>query len=202
MPEGRVLVLSLSLMGRPVKSYRFAKPVVTVGRDPDADIFLENPGVSREHLRLEKTPEGDYEVVDLGSANGTFLNDLPVRCKIMLQNGDCVRFGKYTMIVTYDQDRRAEPMQREPKTDAVHETVVLSRQELGQLLELQRKAEVLPPPTPPPAALKAHPGAGAEAAETVVEVPQRSSMGGFASAATGFVLGAVAGAVATWFVFR
>lgn len=201
MPEGRVLVLGLSLMGRPVKSYRFAKPVVCVGRDPDADIFLENPGVSREHLRLEKTPEGDYEVVDLGSANGTFLNDLPVRCKIMLQNGDCVRFGKYTMIVTYDQDRRAEPTARSPKNEGVHETVVLSREELGRLVELQRQAEVLPPPTPP-SALKTNPSTAARVAEEVPAAESRSSMGGFASAATGFVLGAAAGAIATWFVFR
>ena len=53
MPEGKVLTLRLSMMGRPVRSYTFGKPTVTVGRDPDADVFIDNPGVSREHLRFE-----------------------------------------------------------------------------------------------------------------------------------------------------
>src|SRR6266850_5163422 len=97
MPQEHVLSLRLALMGRPVKSYVFGKPVITVGRDPESDVVIDNPGVSREHLRLERAADGEYEVADMGSANGTFLNDLPVRCKIPLRSGDCVRFGKYTL---------------------------------------------------------------------------------------------------------
>ena len=69
MPQEHVLSLRLALMGRPVRSYVFGKPVILVGRDPEADVFIDNPGVSREHIRLELNPEGEYEVVDLGSAN-------------------------------------------------------------------------------------------------------------------------------------
>lgn len=60
MPDSTVLKLRLSLMGRPVRNYTFDKPVVCVGRDPEADIFVDNPGVSRDHFRLERTPSGEY----------------------------------------------------------------------------------------------------------------------------------------------
>ncbi|WP_410959467.1 FHA domain-containing protein, partial [Salmonella sp. SAL4433] len=56
-----VLTLRLSMIGRSVKSFTFSKPLITVGRDPEADVFIDNPGVSREHLRFERAADGTYE---------------------------------------------------------------------------------------------------------------------------------------------
>ncbi|MBK8987547.1 MAG: FHA domain-containing protein [Chloroflexi bacterium] len=47
-------------------------PVITLGRDPAADITVDDPEVSRLHARLVETEEG-YRLEDLGSTNGTFV---------------------------------------------------------------------------------------------------------------------------------
>lgn len=46
---------------------------LTVGRDPVSDIILNDPEVSRQHARFTQTDAG-YQVQDLGSTNGTFVN--------------------------------------------------------------------------------------------------------------------------------
>ncbi len=157
MPDHDIIKLRLSLMGRPVRNYTFTKPVITVGRDPGADVYVDNPGISRDHFRLERVEGGEYQVVDLGSANGTFVNDQMVNTSVV-HNNDVVRFGKYTLWVGYESDRRA--MSRDEMTaaaaGAAGHTVVLSRAELGSILEHERQqapAKVVPisvPEAPPP----------------------------------------------------
>jgi pSer/pThr/pTyr-binding forkhead associated (FHA) protein len=94
--SSRLLKIRVSLKGRPVKSYTFQQDVVTVGRSPEADIFLDNPGVSRNHVKLEMTTKGMYAAEDMGSANGTFLNDQLIK-REFLMNNDVLRVGKYTL---------------------------------------------------------------------------------------------------------
>lgn len=196
MPQEHVLSLRLALMGRPVRSYVFGKPVIHVGRDPEADVFIDNPGVSREHLRLELNPEGEYEVVDLGSANGTLLNDMPVKVKIPLRTGDTVRMGKYTMTVSYEQDRREmRGGDAPPKADAENHTMVLSREELTRLHERQLKAEVEPPA--PPAAVTRALEAQAISSPGVSRVVVKARI---TAGAVGFMLGAAVGAAVVWYV--
>jgi predicted component of type VI protein secretion system len=59
-----------------VSEHTFTRSVITVGRSPECDLVL--PGdelrVSRQHVRIERR-EGGYLLVDLGSRNGTLLND-------------------------------------------------------------------------------------------------------------------------------
>ena len=142
MSDGSVIKLRLSLMGRPVRNYSFEKPVISVGRDPGADVYVDNPGVSRDHFRLERIEGGRYQVVDLGSANGTYVNDQMVNTAIV-QDNDVVRFGKYTLWVGYEADRRNSPRDDRPVSTPVTEvtghTVVLSRAEIGTILEQEKK---------------------------------------------------------------
>lgn len=187
MPEPNVLKLRLSLMGRPVRNFTFDKGVVSVGRDPEADIFVDNPGVSRDHFRLERTPNGEYQLTDLGSANGTYLNDQMINTAVV-RNNDVVRFGKYTLWVGYEQDRRAErDAIPPPATDTERNTVVLSRSELGSLFEHARDRETKPVPAPPVAA--------AAPAPQVVLPPQPAPI---AAVVIAFLLGAALGAGALY----
>ena len=174
-----------------------------MGRDPQADVVIDTPGVSREHLRLERMPDGEYEVADMGSANGTFLNDLPVRCKIPLRTGDCVRFGKYTLTVGYEYDRRSteRPAYAPPPPVSEHQTVVLSRTELAHLLDLQTKAEASRP-LPPEILREPEPVAVAVAEPGAPDVPHRSAGRGTVTMLVGFVIGAAVAAGAMWAVFR
>ena len=189
MPDHDLIKLRLSLMGRPVRNYTFTKPVISVGRDPSADVYVDNPGVSRDHFRLERVEGGEYQVVDLGSANGTFVNDQMVNSSVV-HNNDVVRFGKYTLWVGYESDRRA--VSRDELTaaaaGAAGHTVVLSRAEIGNILEHERQApavKVVPiaPPEPAPR-------------------PKVEKTSTWPSLLIGFVLGTAFGASIVWWLLN
>jgi ABC-type multidrug transport system ATPase subunit/pSer/pThr/pTyr-binding forkhead associated (FHA) protein len=65
-------------MGRPTGVYRTNKPKIRIGRAPDNDIVVDDMLVSRYHAELLIVPGVRYEIVDLGSHNGTFLDGRPV----------------------------------------------------------------------------------------------------------------------------
>ena len=72
------------------------QPTTSAGRHPDSDIFLDDVTVSRRHaeFRLEG---GEFQVVDVGSLNGTYVNREPVDSAV-LANGDEVQIGKFRLV--------------------------------------------------------------------------------------------------------
>jgi diguanylate cyclase (GGDEF)-like protein len=64
---------------------------VTLGRGDGCDVRINDQSVSRTHARVEGAENG-YEVVDLQSTNGTFVNDAPITTR-RLKDGDYVRVG-------------------------------------------------------------------------------------------------------------
>jgi hypothetical protein len=62
-----------------------------LGRDPSADLVVNDPSVSRRHALIERRPEG-FVVLDQRSANGTFLNNQRVE-QAVLQGGQHLRLG-------------------------------------------------------------------------------------------------------------
>jgi hypothetical protein len=71
-------------------------PLVTAGRHPDSDIFLDDVTVSRRHAQFVHDPAG-YRVKDVGSLNGTYVNRQRID-DIVLANGDEVQIGKYRLV--------------------------------------------------------------------------------------------------------
>ncbi len=143
----KILRVRLSIKGRPIKSYAFEKDVVTAGRSPDADIFLDNSGVSREHLRIEMTGAGEYLAIDLGSANGTLLNQEPLK-KAILAADDVLQIAKFTLWIGIEEDRRSdlEPERHENSFAPAHEgTMVLSTDELDRMLQRARQEQAQAP---------------------------------------------------------
>jgi diguanylate cyclase (GGDEF)-like protein len=67
------------------------KPLV-VGRGDDCDIRITDNSVSRRHARIEHAESG-YVVADLGSTNGTFVNDRQLADAVALHDGDYLRVG-------------------------------------------------------------------------------------------------------------
>jgi hypothetical protein len=91
-PLGTGATLTLLEGGRPARTFSLAKPVVTLGRLPESDVVVEDPGASRQHARISNA-DGQYVLVDLGSTNGTLVNDEPV-AERALDDGDRITIGE------------------------------------------------------------------------------------------------------------
>ena len=70
-----------------------------IGRVPDNDVVLSDLNVSRHHAELRKSPTGQYEIVDLGSHNGTFVNGQRVTKQVLTEQ-DLVSIGSSTFRLT------------------------------------------------------------------------------------------------------
>ena len=70
--------------------------ITTAGRHPDSDIFLDDVTVSRRHAEF-RLAGGEFQVVDVGSLNGTYVNREPVD-SATLSNGDEVQIGKFRLV--------------------------------------------------------------------------------------------------------
>jgi pSer/pThr/pTyr-binding forkhead associated (FHA) protein len=73
------------------------RDLVTAGRHPDSDIFLDDVTVSRRHAEFRRTPEGRFTVVDVGSLNGTYLKRGRIDSAMLLSSGDEVQVGKFRL---------------------------------------------------------------------------------------------------------
>ena len=70
--------------------------VVTAGRHPDSDIFLDDVTVSRRHAEFRREADG-FHVADVGSLNGTYVNRDRID-DVLLQGGDEVQIGKFRLV--------------------------------------------------------------------------------------------------------
>ncbi len=77
--------------------------VKTLGRATGADFILDAPLVSRVHCRVTVSEDGDLEVKDLDSTNGTFVNGNKVSIARLIP-GDRIQVGRVELIALRDQD--------------------------------------------------------------------------------------------------
>jgi hypothetical protein len=86
--EASLLVIDEGIVGRTV---RIRKEVLTIGRLPECDVVISDPGASRRHAEIRH--DGDaYVVRDLGSTNGTIVNG-EVTPSHVLRSGDRITIG-------------------------------------------------------------------------------------------------------------
>lgn len=64
-----------------------------IGRDPGCDVWLDAPGVSRRHARIQTSAAGEVFLEDLGSTNGTFVRAARVTGRLRLFDGDAIHVG-------------------------------------------------------------------------------------------------------------
>lgn len=65
---------------------------LTIGRDGDSEIVLAENTVSRQHARVQRDGQGKWTVMDLGSANGVYVNGMRVQ-RAILSLGDEIKIG-------------------------------------------------------------------------------------------------------------
>jgi pSer/pThr/pTyr-binding forkhead associated (FHA) protein len=88
-------ILIIKEYGKEARELRLSRGQVRIGRDPQSDVVLEDPGVSRSHAKILQEGAG-YLLEDLGSRNGTLLNrrKLPQKGNSPLRAGDVVQVGR------------------------------------------------------------------------------------------------------------
>lgn len=68
--------------------------VFEIGRSSKCDLTIDQDSVSRHHAQIARTRDGYYTVADLGSTNGTYVNDVAVTEQHNLTDGDQVKIGR------------------------------------------------------------------------------------------------------------
>jgi len=81
--------------GRAGESFTITEDRVSIGRSPDAGVFLDDVTVSRNHALLVRRRDGLY-IDDLGSLNGTYVNRRRIESHL-LADGDEIQVGKYKL---------------------------------------------------------------------------------------------------------
>jgi signal transduction histidine kinase/CheY-like chemotaxis protein len=71
---------------------------VVLGRAIDSSVVLEDPEVSRSHVRITRSQVGAYVIEDMGSRNGTLVNGVPIQ-KQFLSFGDKIQVGPRVLIL-------------------------------------------------------------------------------------------------------
>jgi hypothetical protein len=92
--DGAALVIR-SGGGRSGESFTIAGERMTIGRSPEAEVFLDDVTVSRNHALLVRRRDGLY-IDDLGSLNGTYVNRRRIESHKLL-DGDELQIGKYKL---------------------------------------------------------------------------------------------------------
>ncbi len=92
--EGATLAIR-SGGGRAGEVFEVKGDRMRIGRSPDAEVFLDDVTVSRNHALLVRRRDGLY-VDDLGSLNGTYVNRRRIESH-KLANGDELQVGKYKL---------------------------------------------------------------------------------------------------------
>jgi pSer/pThr/pTyr-binding forkhead associated (FHA) protein len=92
--EGATLAIR-SGGGRAGEVFDLSGERMRIGRSPDAEVFLDDVTVSRNHALLVRRRDGLY-VDDLGSLNGTYVNRHRIESH-RLSNGDELQVGKYKL---------------------------------------------------------------------------------------------------------
>jgi pSer/pThr/pTyr-binding forkhead associated (FHA) protein len=92
--EGATLVIR-SGGGRSGETFVISGDQSRIGRSPEAEVFLDDVTVSRNHALLVRRRDGVY-IDDLGSLNGTYVNRKRIESH-KLQDGDELQVGKYKL---------------------------------------------------------------------------------------------------------
>ena len=82
--------------GRAGESFTVDQERMSIGRTPDAAVFLDDVTVSRRHASIVRGPDG-YRVRDAGSLNGTYLNRERIE-EAKLANGDELQIGRFKLV--------------------------------------------------------------------------------------------------------
>lgn len=125
--------LVLSLNGALQGEYELDRERVVIGRKPDNDISIDSLAVSGKHAMIITILDDSF-IEDLGSTNGTYINDKLIR-KHALKNGDIATIGKHELKYVNEQAGDEED------EDEFDKTMIIKPPTAGVALETAQAAE-------------------------------------------------------------
>ena len=102
VPAGEAEAFLIGVSGKESgRVYALSYNTVSLGRASDSDVYVSDPSVSARHARILNGSQG-FEIEDLGSTNGTFVNGQRIR-RSRLQGGDRVMLGQAEFNFLFDR---------------------------------------------------------------------------------------------------
>lgn len=131
----------------------------TIGRADDNDVLVEDERISKHHAEVLAQADGDFEVRDLGSVAGTFVNDERVTLRV-LRDGDKLAFGPLQGRFSSESEEQAPPPEvgSQQSAAAATFTAPISIKTTKVPVHGQPKVEENPAASHTPAVEKARPG--------------------------------------------
>lgn len=71
--------------------------LTVVGRSLECEIVISDPHISSQHIQIDKARHG-FTILDLGSANGTYINNVKLRSPVILKDGDEILLGSTKLV--------------------------------------------------------------------------------------------------------
>ena len=94
------------------QQFKLAEELAILGRHPDCDIVLDAGAVSRQHAQV-RFADGEYFIEDLGSRNGTFVNEAKIEGRYKLEDQDRVQICDLDFLF-HRFERKSPPVQPLP----------------------------------------------------------------------------------------
>lgn len=129
--SGRGCVLQIFPATAHAEMFRLSNRRTLIGRESTCDISLDDNAVSRSHAAIE-LDDPDYFLIDLGSRNGTFVDDKLLQDRCRLKGGELIRLGGTILKFMASMDEEAnyhavvhELMTRDPLTNALNRSYLM-----------------------------------------------------------------------------
>ncbi|MDX9867145.1 MAG: adenylate/guanylate cyclase domain-containing protein [Kiritimatiellia bacterium] len=143
--------------------------LLTIGRTPPNDLVLPHPGVSRNHAMIRMLGHDEYYLIDVGSTNGTFLNNKRVVTPVLLKDNDRIVIEDQTLTFAIEEERLPEPVSDEEGEITLTLTSMGVKTETLALLVCDIRGYTRISEIMPPNALSALMGAWFKAATPAIE---------------------------------
>jgi pSer/pThr/pTyr-binding forkhead associated (FHA) protein len=129
--------LILTFNKKVIREYSFDKGGITIGRNEENSVVIDNLAVSGFHARIDKAGS-EYILTDLQSTNGTFVNDQKVTSH-KLGDGDNILVGKHVILFVDTEAQSLEDREKD-RNLPLDRTIVLDTLKQRELLARQKVA--------------------------------------------------------------
>ncbi len=105
---------------------------IGIGRSFTNDVILPDSSISRRHSMLQVDGDCNYTILDMGSANGTFVNRKMIQGPTLLHSGDTISLGSIKLI--FQQDKQPLLNEEDTVEDAGEQTAIFLQKETVSVL--------------------------------------------------------------------